>query len=191
MIPGLRLDAGGGITLRDAIDADIMPLFAIIDRERDRLGRFLGWVADTRSADDVRAYFRSQQQELEAARVRHLTILADDRLVGRISLEDIKRTEKKALIGYWLSAAVEGRGVMTRALLTVCDHAFGEIGLERLSLFTHPDNHRSQAVARRCGFRQEGVFRRAALLNGQWVDQVWFARLRDDPLPETVARSSS
>ncbi len=179
----LRLDAGGGVVLRDAIDTDIELIFAIIDRERDRLGRFMGWVAATREVDDVRAYFRSQQADVDAARVRHFTILVEDRLVGRISLENIKQTEKKVLIGYWLSAAVEGRGVMTRALTVVCDHAFGELGLERLSLFTHPDNQRSQEVARRCGFRQEGVFRQAAMLNGERVDQLWFARLRAGSSP--------
>lgn len=69
---------------------------------------------------------------------------------------------RSAEVGYWLDAGFEGRGLVTRAVTAVLDHAFGPLGLHRVELQTTADNARSQRVAQRLGFTQEGVLREAA-----------------------------
>jgi len=62
-----------------------------------------------------------------------------------------------AEIGYWLAPESRGRGAMTGALRLAVRYAFAERALPRVELFTLLDNERSQAVARRAGFRRDGL----------------------------------
>jgi RimJ/RimL family protein N-acetyltransferase len=60
-------------------------------------------------------------------------------------------------VGYYLHPAAWGRGLATRSLRLVSDWMLDEIGEELIVLHTHPDNVRSQAVARRVGYRTDGA----------------------------------
>jgi RimJ/RimL family protein N-acetyltransferase len=67
------------------------------------------------------------------------------------------RTAEPADVGYWLAPEGRGRGAMTDALRLLLRYAFEDRGLPEVELFTLLDNTRSQAVARRAGFRLAGV----------------------------------
>lgn len=188
-IQTFSVDLGDGLVLRNTKGEDAEECFAVVDSERKHLGKFLPWVEGTKTVEDIRAFHQSQAENLAAGRCQHVSIVLHGNLVGRISFNTIDQTLKSAIIGYWLSKTVEGQGVMTRALLALCQYGFHDLGLERLSLFTHPENLRSQNVAKRCGFIQEGIFRQAGILHGQRFNQIWFGRLRDDPVPNSFLRN--
>ncbi|MFD8822903.1 GNAT family N-acetyltransferase [Streptomyces sp. NPDC059605] len=101
----------------------------------------------------------------------------DWQLVGAVTLHcdlDMKTGE----IGYWIDAAFEGRGLITRAATAVLDQAFGPVGLDRVELRTGTDNARSRSVARRLGFTEEGLLREAAIFpNGVRDDDVVYGLL--------------
>ena len=80
-------------------------------------------------------------------------------------------------MGYWLDAGFEGRGLVTRAVTAVLDHAFGPLGLHRVELQTTTDNKRSRSVAQRLGFTQEGVLREAAAFPDERRDDVVYGLL--------------
>jgi RimJ/RimL family protein N-acetyltransferase len=58
-------------------------------------------------------------------------------------------------IGWRLTRAAWGRGLATEAALAARDHAFGLLGLPALIAIVHPDNARSQSVARKLGMAVE------------------------------------
>jgi RimJ/RimL family protein N-acetyltransferase len=62
-------------------------------------------------------------------------------------------SDDEAEVGYWLLAAVRGRGIGRRALRLLCDWAFATSGMERIQLTTLPGNLASERVAAACGFR--------------------------------------
>jgi RimJ/RimL family protein N-acetyltransferase len=62
-------------------------------------------------------------------------------------------------IGYWLLPQARGRGFATRALKLVAAWSFTTLAIERLQLWTDPENVKSQRVAERAGFSKEGVLR--------------------------------
>jgi RimJ/RimL family protein N-acetyltransferase len=62
-------------------------------------------------------------------------------------------------VGYWCASGARGRGITTTALRLLSRYAFDELGLERLELVTDPDNHASQRVAEKAGYRREGILR--------------------------------
>jgi RimJ/RimL family protein N-acetyltransferase len=67
---------------------------------------------------------------------------------------------------------------MSRALLLLCRYGFEQLGLERLELYTDPDNLASQRLADKVGFQREGVLRSHLLHpDGRRRDSVMFSLL--------------
>jgi RimJ/RimL family protein N-acetyltransferase len=55
-----------------------------------------------------------------------------------------------------------------------------ELGFHRLELEIYAYNERAQAHAERAGFVREGVKRQAYLRDGEWLDAVMYALVRED-----------
>jgi L-phenylalanine/L-methionine N-acetyltransferase len=90
-------------------------------------------------------------------------------------------------IGMAVAGAWQGRGVGTRLLSALCDHADRWIGALRLELTVYVDNARAIALYRRHGFEVEGTHRAYALRDGVFVDALAMARLQPDRAALQVA----
>jgi ribosomal-protein-alanine N-acetyltransferase len=107
--------------------------------------------------------------------------LADDGLIGGISLSNVRRgVTQAAEVGYWLGHAHTGRGHMTEAVAALVAHAFGPLRLHRLTAATLPHNRASMRVLERNGFQREGAARSYLKINGVWSDHVLFGLVEDD-----------
>ena len=103
----------------------------------------------------------------------------DWRLVGWVNLL-IDVPARVSEVGYWLDAGFEGRGLVTQAVTVVLDHAFGSLGMHRVELQTTTNNTRSQSVAQRLGFTQEGVLREAAAFPSEPRDVVVYGLMASE-----------
>lgn len=92
-----------------------------------------------------------------------------------------------AHVGYWLDEALAGRGVMPTAVALAVDHCFGVLGLHRIEINVRPENAASLRVARKLGFREEGLRRQYLHIAGAWRDHISFALVRDE-VPEGLLR---
>jgi len=83
-----------------------------------------------------------------------------------------------ATVGFWLARPHRGRGVMTEALQTLVEFAFDPEGfdLDRMHWQAVAHNVASAIVARRNGFRFEGVSRLGIVHRGRRID-AWEATL--------------
>ena len=102
--------------------------------------------------------------------------------LGIAGLVAVERDANQAEIGYVVAREARGRGIATRALRLVTDYALGDVGLERVQLLINADNEASIAVAGRCGYHREGVFRSLYMKPGRRADMVVYARLPGDSL---------
>lgn len=75
-------------------------------------------------------------------------------------------------MGYGVSKVYEGTGVMTRVCAAAIDHAFKELGLNRVAANYMPRNQRSENFLGKLGFFEEGLARRYLKINGKWEDHV-------------------
>lgn len=73
-----------------------------------------------------------------------------------------------------------GRGVADEASRQFQRLLLVELGFHRLELEVYAFNERALAHNDRVGFLREGVKRRAYLRDGEWVDSVMYALLRED-----------
>lgn len=102
-------------------------------------------------------------------------IVLDGAVVGRILLIGIVRGGfQSAVVGYWVSQSVAGRGVASAALAHLVEHAFGELGLHRLEAATTLVNDASVRVLTRAGFEQYGVAPAYLWMDGRWQDHRMF-----------------
>jgi len=103
-------------------------------------------------------------------------------LLGSLSLHRIDLDQRDAEIGYWTAPESRGRGIAVRAVDAAVRWGFTGLGLLRVQLFHAVENVASARVAAKAGFRQEGRLRRSHRYgDGQWHDELLWARLADDP----------
>jgi RimJ/RimL family protein N-acetyltransferase len=106
-------------------------------------------------------------------------IRSGDGLLGVVELK--AEPARSAELGFWLGAPHRGHGTMTEAVAAVVGHGFDEVGLERIWWCAIAGNVGSAVVAKRNGFRFEGLRRRAMDHRGTRVDGWFGCLLRDDP----------
>lgn len=127
------------------------------------------------------AMLRTQRREARAGRMLPFGITVDGRLRGALTVAGVTRgAYDGAHVGYWVDAAVAGRGVVPTALALVLDHCFGPVGLHRVEANVRPENAASLSVVRKLGFVEEGRLRRYLLIDEAWRDHLSFALLAED-----------
>jgi ribosomal-protein-alanine N-acetyltransferase len=132
--------------------------------------------------DDDYFTLEGQRFVLEEALRRHHkrsslphVILDAGRVVGRITLNGIVRGPfQSCTVGYWLSAADNGRGLASAAVRHIKHLAFEELGLHRIEAGTLLHNVRSQRVLVRNGFVRFGVAPTYLNIAGEWQDHALY-----------------
>lgn len=104
----------------------------------------------------------------------------DGEAVGGIGVEPGEGIyARSGRFGYWLGEPFWGRGIMTAAVRATVEHAFTNLDLVRLEAPVFAWNPTSMRVLEKCGFEREGVLRNSVLKDGELIDAVLFAKLRD------------
>ena len=170
----LPVDLGDGVVLRRYEMDDLETLWSAVDAERERIGVWMPWVELTRSIDDERGFL-----EIVAADERGLaggSLWRGRDLIGGAGLmpDAFGITGE---IGYWVRAAEEGRGHITRACRALIEIGFKEVGLHRIVIRAGVDNRRSRAVPERLGFTFEGIHREEGRGSGGFYDLAMYGLL--------------
>lgn len=86
---------------------------------------------------------------------------------------------RSAEIGYWLGERFWGRGITTDALKAVTDYAFAQFDICRLFAHVFEWNGASARVLEKAGYTFEGRLRKSVTKDGQTIDQLMYAVIRD------------
>jgi RimJ/RimL family protein N-acetyltransferase len=97
--------------------------------------------------------------------------------IGLFLQQDVERYS--AEIGYWLGEAHWGRGIATAAVRVFTEDAFDRFGLCRIYANVFASNPGSCRVLERCGYQFEGRMRQASVKNGQVLDSLLYATVRE------------
>lgn len=169
-----------GLELRQFVMADAVNLFALADRNRTYLREWLPWVDRTQSVDDIRGFIARVTEQDEANLGPNAGIWSDGQLIGTVGCHPIDWNNRHCSIGYWIDAACQGRGIMTRCCANLLDYLFDNSGLHRVTIQCGTGNRKSCAIPARLGFIREGVMREAEWVNDRWVDLVVWGMLDHD-----------
>jgi ribosomal-protein-alanine N-acetyltransferase len=104
----------------------------------------------------------------------------DGRSGGWITLVVSNWEHGLAEVGYALSSAFQGQGVMSEALQRLLTDLFSHTLVERVEARCALENLASQRVLEKSGFEREGLLRGYFRLRGRRVDNYLYALLRQD-----------
>lgn len=126
-------------------------LFKQLQKNKAQLSKYLKWVEDINSVQKEAGSIKFFQQKMVAGTAFNLVILVNDQPAGMIDLHNLNK--RSAEVGYWLGGDFQNRGIMTSCLKLLIEYAFDQLDLDKLILKNAQDNHASQNVAVKCGFK--------------------------------------
>jgi RimJ/RimL family protein N-acetyltransferase len=164
------------IVLREVTPADAMALLAL-KRQLDEETSFMLLEPDERSADVAEIQFNLERIDAAANSVV-IVATSGDTLVGYVELSGgaFRRNARTAELVIGLAAAASGQGVGAR-LLTQAEAWARLHGLHRIELTVMAHNTRAIRVYERHGFQAEGRRRECLLVDGEFVDELYMAKL--------------
>ncbi|SHK74278.1 GNAT family N-acetyltransferase [Fibrobacter sp. UWB12] len=182
---------GERVVLRPLGEADVQPLFELIDESREFLSEHLPWPAEEcRTPEDVSAKIDAWDMQAQMANGACWGIFekipegagsndSRGKIAGCIMLGWVQWKNRSATVSYWLGQKFCGRGLATETLILASSEAFA-MGLNRLELTSSVRNPKSAAVARRAGFQEEGLCREYERIHGHFEDHLRFSLLAKD-----------
>ena len=102
------------------------------------------------------------------------------KVIGNISVVRLIESIDAAEMGYCMSRAYWGQGLMPEALRAVMDYLFDVVGLNRVAACHDANNPKSGRVMEKAGMKLEGILRAAGKNNLGICDDVWHAMIRSD-----------
>ena len=106
-------------------------------------------------------------------------IEAEGKIVGNISVEQKSDVYcKDGEIGYLLLTECQSKGIMTEAVHQICDIAFSELDIFRITGLVFAPNIASMRVLEKNGFACEGLQKDAVYKDGQIYDLYLFGKLK-------------
>ena len=178
----LRWPIREGVELRLPEDRHSLELFQLIEDNRARLEQWMDWAHTTRSLEDTLAFIQKARSDFRRPDAYHLLIFCEDRISGVCSF--ILINDNVGEIGYWISEAQQGKGIITDICREFVRFGFGHAGLTRIQIRCAVGNTRSSAVPRRLQFVCEGVLRQALRCGDRLFDAEMFSLLKSDYEPK-------
>ena len=110
-----------------------------------------------------------------------IRLLKDDKLIGSCQLHSINWIHRSAELQIRLGDPAErGHGYGTEATRLLLDFAFKDLNLHRVYLYVFSTNTIAIRLYEKVGFVCEGTLRRAAHIDGRYVDVIVLGILRDE-----------
>lgn len=110
-----------------------------------------------------------------------LFLTSNGTFIGRVSLMNFVRSvTQSSFVGYALFNKYWGLGYAEEAVTALIDIAFRDHKLHRIVAGIEPDNKKSIKLAKKLGFRKEGIAKRVVLLRGEWQDLTQYSLTTED-----------
>ncbi len=153
-------------------------LWQLIDQSRDFLGKYLFWVADTQSLNDVAVVTDIFDANWQAGKGFECVFIDKESgaIVGAGGIHTVDNMNHWAEWGYYLDHQACGKGYISDVIQTVEQALFAQ-GIHRIVISCDTDNTASANVARRCGYQQEGILRECKWAHNRWHDNYIFAKI--------------
>lgn len=112
---------------------------------------------DRRSSDEALWWITGWAERIERNLALDLVIAGiggadDDRVIGEIGLAEISTERRGAVVGYWIDADWQGRGLATAVVQTFTRWALDELDFQSIAARVEPGNEASVRVLEKAGF---------------------------------------
>lgn len=122
----------------------------------------------------------AMEQDFESENLHYAIVDENDEYMGTISLKNINRRDKNAEYAIVTRRVAHGKGYAMSATRDILKLGFEKLGLEKIYLYVSINNVAANKFYRKCGFVEEGIFRKHMLINGILEDIRWFSVLKGE-----------
>jgi len=111
-----------------------------------------------------------------------IELKSEKKVIGATSIENISYQNKTASTGSWINKKYWKKGYITEAKIPIIDFAFDKLKLRRLESQVFTDNKASNSMAKKFGFKLEGVRKKVVVCkaDGRIYDDNIYALFRND-----------
>lgn len=102
------------------------------------------------------------------------------KLIGLTQLAFTDAGRLQAWINIQVSPSYQRNGVATEATLALLDFCFNDLALHRVKAQCDSRDVAARGLCEKVGMRCEGESLKDRLINSEWVNTVWYARLDED-----------
>lgn len=159
---------------------DAQQLYDLINRNRDHIGKWLNFPNITLRPEDSKTFIERTRLRYAKEEGYWLGIWSRDKLVGSIGYVYLDQDNKKTEIGYWLGKEYEGKGLITKSVKLLINHAFLELKLNKIEIGVATANTKSRAIPEKLGFKPEGELRDYEYINGRFLDRIIYGLRADE-----------
>jgi ribosomal-protein-serine acetyltransferase len=146
--------------------------FELVDANRDYLRQWIPWLDECQTTQEALKFILNSLRDTALERSIRCGIFRSGQLIGSIEVRFLWEG-RNCEIGYWISEAFQGKGIVTQACALMLGCLFKEMGMEKVVLYCAVKNTKSQAVATRLGFT-----RHAELAESEWLYDHYVERFR-------------
>ena len=132
-------------------------------------------------SDSMIQNFINESQNKDNTTNIHFAIVDEmDEYMGTISLKNINRTDMNAEYAIATRTKAHGKGYARQATMDILKYGFCTLGLEKIYLYVSVNNIAANKFYRKCGFVEEGVFRKHMCIKGKLEDIRWYSMLKEE-----------
>jgi ribosomal-protein-serine acetyltransferase len=153
---------------------------ALTERNRTYLQEWMPWAVYESSLDEMKAYMKQTLLQFANHEGLQTGIWYHDQLVGAIGHPRLDWANRLVEIGYWIDAALQGKGLVTKVCRVLVSYAFDQYQLNKVEIHCATGNTRSRAIPERLGFTQEGILRQAERFPDHYNDVVVYGMLASE-----------
>lgn len=125
---------------------------------------------------------KSSKQTLSDTTLNFAIVNETDEYMGTVSLKNVNLVDKNAEYAIVTRSEAHGKGFARAASEDIMRVAFEELGLEKVYLYVSVKNVAANKFYQKFGFKEEGVFRKHTLIDGELTDIRWYSILREEYL---------
>ena len=154
--------------------------YEFLENNRKYFTGILHFIDNVRNKDDVTKIIEHFLEMILHGTGFAWGIWHENEIIGTVSMRDINEELKSAEIAYSIDHKYEGKGIVSESCWVAIDYLFTEYDVERLVLGCDVKNIKSQNIAKRYGFKNEGIARKGFIANGEFQDIYIWSLLREE-----------
>ncbi|WP_461636964.1 GNAT family N-acetyltransferase [Labilibaculum euxinus] len=151
-------------------------------RSDAKTNQYQGWIP--KNIDDVYDFINNKvSKSIDQIDTWYQLVIIcreDQKVIGDIGIHFLDADEKQVELGCTLAKSYHGKGFANEALSEVIKFLFTDLNKHRITASVDPANIKSIAMLERLDFRKEAHFIKSIFVDGEWIDDVIYAILKDE-----------
>ncbi len=161
------------ITIRPQNISDAKRFYEILNNKN-----FKYFPVRPKSIAAERKFIKAQKKKRKNNYAYDYSILLNGKLVGAVGIKINQQRKFIGEIGYFIDEKYWGKGITTKAVKSLEKIAFKKLKIRRIEIIMYPMNKASEKVAIKCGYKKEGLMKKAVAHFNTYRDVFLYAKVK-------------